>query len=182
MKKLKENIRAAFDWLLIKVYNLKTYQSIDTLPIFYWQKIHEGGNLSYLLRADSIHIQRKKPNFVKNYILIRIWIEIYDEMIARFGFSDEFLDLYRKDKEITILKAEMVISNDKTKQAFIKIAEIELDGIRENIDKFSGKITFDEAKGFMESQMGFRINPYECTVAEYYGYMMTMKKLNKKAK
>ena len=180
MRKIKEHISLAFLWLLVKFNNLKLYQSIDTLPIYYWHKIHESGNPAFLIIAENIHIERQMPGFFKMHILSHAWAKIYDEMIGRFGFSEEFLEVFRKEKEIAIMKGQMIISGDMTKKTFIEIAEIELGTIRANIDKFSGKVTFEEAKAFVESRMGFRINPFECSVAEYYGYLMTMKKMQKK--
>ena len=181
MRKIKQYMSEAVVWFLLKYYHPKCHRSIDTLPIYYWQKIHENGNLSYLMISKTIHIEVKEPRFIQKYLLSIVWRKMYDEMISRFGFSEEFLEVFRKEKEITIMKANMIIKNDMTKKTFIEIAEIELDGLMEQIDRFSGNITFDESIAMLSSHIGFRLNPYECTTAEYFGHMKAAKRNSKKS-
>lgn len=104
------------------------------------------------------------------------WKTIYEECIERFGFSEEFLELHRKEKEIATMQAEMILSNDPTRELLITVEMREYESMKKQMEIYSGKVSFEEAKATLETELSIpRINPYECTVAEYYGYLKLLR-------
>src|SRR3989337_1700891 len=109
-----------------KRYSSNCYRSIDTLCIYNWNKIQESGNLAWLIRSENIHIEKKKVGKIRSMALGILWRKILDEFIERFGFSDSFLEIHNKEIEIGRMKVDRLVNNDKSLNAFIKIAEEQL--------------------------------------------------------
>ena len=95
-----------------------------------------------------------------------------DEYIARFGFSEEFIDIIRKHKEIASYVARRLHTGDNTLIAFQQIAELEL----ENMTKANKAGDFFELKATIETQMGFIIDPMRVSVGEFYSYITLIRK------
>jgi hypothetical protein len=112
------------------------------------------------------------------YALALIWRNIYDEYIKEFGFSEGFLDIIRKQKEIALLRVDKIVSGDKSIQTMIDVCNFELDGIK----KMNQGGTFYELKVYIEKGMGIRINPIECSVKEFYSYAKLLEKESKRTK
>lgn len=144
------------------------------LPIFYWNKIQETGNLSYLLK-DGSKADRPLPGRVRGFVLGLRWRKLMDEYVARFGFSENFLEICRKEKEILLYKAKRIANNDRTVNAFIKVAEKDLEELKK--DGTGGN--FWELKAYLEKN-GFRINPFETSVSEFYTSLKMLSKQFKK--
>lgn len=162
--------------LLLRYYEArlsgKYYEGIDYLPIFNWWKIHETGETEYLL------YEKKKANKIQKVVLARLWEKIYDEYIVRFGLSEEFADILKKQKEIARLIVERITTGDKSILTLIKIAELEL----EMIEKRIAKGDFNMMKGYMEQGLGFSIDTRKTTVAEFYSYIKVLKHGRKQGK
>ena len=59
-----------------------TYTGIEDLPIYYWSKIHETGDLNFLKKDESQKIGKR--------YLFELWERIQQEHIDEFGTSTEF--------------------------------------------------------------------------------------------
>ncbi len=141
------------------------YESIDDLPIYNWFKIHETSDLSFLLI--------KKKKFVKMTQQLsakKMWTQIYDEYIQKFGFSDNFLSILQKETEISLLIIEKAMTNDQSINTLIKIIEIEIEKLKGPVSK-NAPVDFFKLKSAMEEQLKFRINMKECSVTEFYSYI-----------
>ena len=108
---------------------------------------------------------------IKQYALSIVWRKLMDEYIERFGFSENFLEIVRKQKEILNLKVKRIVESDRSVNAFIKISEQELSELQQQ-DKGGD---FWQSKAYIEKGMGIRINPLECSVAEFYSYFTVLK-------
>ena len=144
------------------------------MPIFYWNKIQETGNLSYLILTKSVHINKKKVSIAKEIVLKKTWKKLTEEYISRFGFGDEFLDIARKQKELIRLKVDRAISGDRSLNVFIKIIEDEL----LELQKPGTSGNFWELKGALD-RAGFDIRPMETSVSEFFTHVRTLSKQNK---
>ena len=71
--------------MLEKIYLSNCYKSIDDLPIYYWDKICNTGNV-FLLRKSGRGLPLRKP-FEKH------WKKLVDEYISKFGFSENFIHI-----------------------------------------------------------------------------------------
>lgn len=169
LRTLTNRIKKYFKDRIIKYYSRNCYQSIDELCIFYWNRIQETGNLSYLIRSESVHIEKRKVGKLREAGLKKLWRKLLDEYILRFGFSDNFLEICRLQKEILNLKIQRGTKDDKTVNIFIKIAEEKLISLQQ-IDKGSN---FYELKGALD-RAGFDIRPMETSVAEFFTHVQTL--------
>ena len=163
-------------WFL-KIYESKCFTGIDDMPIFLWNKIHETDNVAFVLRSQTIFIHRKKLNVFKEYALARIWRKIYDEYIAEFGFSENYLDIIRKRKEILRYRLQKIVTGDRSFQTFIDVCNFELN----TLQQVGANGSFMDTKAYVEKGMGIRINPMECSVKEFYGYVKYLQKESKRA-
>lgn len=125
-----------------------------------------------MIRSSNPTINKKLPGRLQGYALSILWRQILDEHIGKFGFAEGYLEITRKQKEIIRLKVERIVNEDKTLNAFIKIAEDELREIESSSTKSSN---FYEIKGILEKN-GFRIQPFETTVEEFYTHVQTLTK------
>ena len=107
------------------------------------------------------------------YLKIR-WRKLTEEYIERFGFSDSFIEITRKQKEILRLKVQRMVDGDKSANTFIKICEEELSEMKGS--EVSGN--FWELKGSLD-RSGFDIRPMETTVSEFYTHVKTLMKYQK---
>ena len=159
-----------------KTYSRNCYQSIDTLPVWYWNKVHESGNLAYLIRTKQTYIEKKRVGLIRSYALRLVWRKLLDEYISEFGFCENFLDIIRKQKEIVMYRVNKIVNDDKSVNAFIKVCEREL----AELQKESQGGSFIETKSYIEKGMGFAINPFRCSVSEFYGYVKILSRQNKR--
>src|ERR1017187_3904948 len=73
------------------------YTDIDVLPIYFWQRINETQDPTYLLR------QRKKPGKLAQINCSLLWRILLDQFIKQFGFGEDFLRIIRKQQEMISL-------------------------------------------------------------------------------
>lgn len=156
----------------MKLHKKVAFKSIDEIPMYNWNKIHETGDLKYLLH-DNCKIEAYEFRFLLNR-----WKKIYQEFVDRFGFSDEFLSILELEKNIALLKIEKAERGDENMQTFIEIDEIKLQKKKAELNSI--KSDFYEIKAGVESSLGFHIDPKKCTVVEFYSYIKTLKKKNVK--
>ena len=175
-QRFKESFRQFLERRFYKIYSANCYLSIDELPVWYWWMIHKENNLSYLIRTKSVHISKKKPSSLKQYALAQIWKDIMNQYLSRHGFSENYLDYIRKQKEIAQYRIQRLVNDDKTMNAYIEIAEMEL----EELQKEMKGGNFFELKAFVEREMGFSIDPMRTTAGEFYSYFEIVKKKPKK--
>jgi len=121
---------------------------------------------------------KKKSSLLKRYALLVIWRSLNDEYIKQFGFTESFLDIVRKQKEIALLKVNKIVTGDRSLETLIDVCMVEL----ETLKKMSGGGTFLETKAYIEKGMGFAINPMKTSVAEFYNYIKVLEKQYKSTK
>lgn len=145
----------------------RVYDSIDTLPIFRWWKIHETEDFSFLIKDNTE--KATEQDFV---FLSETWKKIYSEYIKRFGFGETFLRIKQREASIARLQCELVITGDRSILLAIKVEEAELKKMK---TEQSGKNDFHENKAAIEKAIGFRLDPKSVTVAEFYSYISVIK-------
>lgn len=146
---------------------MKHYNSIDDLPIYNWNKVHETGELKHLLHDPSRKLKAPELNQ-----LPALWRKIYDEYIERFGIGDTTLSMLEKEKRIAELQIEKIQTGDENIQTFIEIEEISLN--RKKIEAEQMSVDFYETKANIEKCLGFMINAKICTVIEFYNYIKSI--------
>jgi len=131
-------------------------------------KVHETGDYSYLL------YKKKTINAKEKLFLKKIWFQLYDEYIKMFGFSENFKNIFKKQKEIALLKVRKIVTGDKIYQTFIEIAEIEFQKL---LKANSSNYDFFEMKAIMQKYLGFVIDVHKTSVSEYYSYIKLINKI-----
>lgn len=150
---------------LSAAYNL--YDSIENLPIWNWNKIQEKGDYTYL-RINRINGQITKKEFA---ILQKTWEVIFSEYIEKFHWSDNFLMIHEKKKEISYLQHQMIITGDRSICTFVEIAKQELELLKQGND---GGFDFWDLKTQMEIQMKMQIDTKKIMVIEFFSYLKSL--------
>lgn len=174
-QRYKEGFLQFLGGLFFKTSSANCYSSIDELPIWYWNKIHEEKNLSYLKKSKQLLISMALPKRIEAASLAILWRKILAEYIDKFGFSEKHLDLMRKEKEILFYRIKRAVNGDRTMNAFVKIAEEEREAIQS--DMKGGN--FWEIKAVL-NKSGFDIDPYKTSVSEFYSCLKLLREQSKK--
>lgn len=126
------------------------------MPLENWIKITEDGDHRYVC---------KDPEDVKGVDIAEAWYKVNDEYIERYGLGKLYKRLLQKMKEKALLQLDYVESRDRFKLTLISMAEAELMSMMSN--KGEG-IGVREALIHLSKYMGFRLNPKEITVSEFF--------------
>lgn len=132
------------------------HKSIHTLPIGFFMKVMETGDLKHLIIRGKVSPRK----------LQKAWTDIMNEKIKEFGVPDNYKKYLDLMSRACRYRANALDPNRRYEKAYAKIAEEEAKGLDSNQSvKFSSQISALSAK------MGFRVNPNEVTVFEYYSYL-----------
>jgi hypothetical protein len=154
---------------LWKNKKLDCYESLDTLPMWWWYMITKDGDLRHLCKSK---VEAVTENQSKQ--LLDLFNSLNTDYIKRYGFPDEVLDVLRKEKQLTRLQRKYIRSNiaepgqppksDASLLTFIEIAERELEAItQENKGQHIYK-----TKTRIESILHVTIDLMKISVAEYH--------------
>ena len=140
-----------------------TYKSIEVMPIWNWNKIHETGDLKYLIIAESY----KDIADQNNEATAALWIDLYQQYIDEFGVNDNYKRYMQKKQQLNAKINEYIQSGDKFKLNKINILEIDIKGM---VDEKEPQ-KFGEVVAGVEKFFGFQIDPKVLTVEKYYNYL-----------
>lgn len=135
----------------------KLYSSIEDLPIWNWNQVHDTGNLGYLLHD---HSEEERED------LGSTWDSLYDQYIKAFGISKQYLKELQIRKKIAQLQCELIITGDLSLKSFIGAEESYLEDMRKG-----KKLTFYGSIKNIEKDRGFRFDPKIESVKTYYTYI-----------
>ncbi len=126
------------------------------MPLENWIKITEDGDHRYVC---------KDPDNVHGVDIAEAWYKINDEYIERYGLGKLYMRLLQKMKEKALLQLDYVESRDRFKLTEISLAEAEMMSMMSN--KGEG-IGVREALIHLSKYMGYRLDPQEVTVSEFF--------------
>jgi len=143
-------------------YRDDIWLTIEEMPIHNWIKTCETGDLKFLFKKEK---GRVTPTIGKH------WLELQQQYIDEFGLDENFKEELRIKKELVNLNCDFVIKRDRFLLNLIKIKELELEqlGVKKSY-------SFYQIKDYLEKYKGFRINPKETTVIEWYHALKNMSK------
>jgi hypothetical protein len=133
------------------------------MPIWNWNKIHETGDLKYLVIADNY----KDIEEQNNEETADLWLDLYQQYIDEFGINDDFKRFMRKKQQLAAKLAEYIASGDRFKLNKIKVIEVDIKGMLN--EKEPQK--FGEVVAGVEKFFGFQIDSKVLTVQKYYNYI-----------
>ena len=126
------------------------------MPLYAWIKCTEGKDMTYVC---------KDPSKADGVNLGEAWCIINDDYINRFGLHELYKRLLKKMKEKALLELDYVITKNKFKLTEVSIAEAELRSMMANRGE---GISIQEALIPLSKWVGYRINPKEFTVMEFF--------------
>ena len=140
------------------------YNDIDTMPIYNYLQVVDYGNNAALIRKRGLF----KRSFIEAFE------NIQRQLVARFGISESYAEILEKKREITLLKIDLHVTDDRFNNTLIRIAEAELKALQERKSS-----TVDEIKDYLEKYKGFHLSLHKITVAEWFGYLKNYSKQQK---
>lgn len=146
---------------------LVCHESIDTLPAWNWFRIHQTNDLTWLCvkKPKSIRVKQVKK-------LNTVWGKIYDEFIDTFGIPELLKKALELRREIAVMKAEMLMSGDRSQLTFIEIKEFEL----EELTKGKESDSVSTVTSYMIKFYGVNIDEKVISVSDYYRNLRMMEK------
>lgn len=150
MKTLK-NLKRKF-WNTTKKNSNESYSSIDEFPLFNWEKCQEG-HLRYV-NVDGVARSQDAS----------IWVNLYNQYLARFGFGED-LEKYLETKvHLTQLRLTYVQTGDAMLLNQIAIEEINL----KNQDPTNHEgMTIDQCLYHLRKQMGQWLDKKKITIVDF---------------
>lgn len=146
---------------------VKTYQSIDDLPQWNWDKVNSTGNYAYL---KVLKTYRKIDHEVTDELTLR-WEKIYDEFIEEFGLSAQYLKYIESKKQIARLQIEFVKTGNRMLLNEIEIEEMDFKSDFPLVES----IGFEKIVHSIEKRQSFPIDAKAITVYKYNDYLRTFK-------
>lgn len=134
---------------------MKLYQDLDELPIFNWFKIHETGDLNYLVVSGKNGYKKK---------LQEHWRKLYDMYIEAFGFSSEFLKILNKEKQIALMMIEKAETGNAVLQTHIELKQYDLTKMKDGMTKAN----LYQIKAHMDKHFGFHFDAKKVSVMEFF--------------
>jgi len=140
------------------------------MPLENWIRITEDGEYQYVC---------KDPENTSGVDIAEAWYKVNDEYIQRYGLGQLYKRLLKKMKEKALLQLSYVETRDRFKLTEISLAEAEMKSMMSNRGEGMG---IREAVIHLSKYMGFRLNPKEITVSEFFTIRDKHGKENHKAR
>lgn len=149
-----------------KVWNkskqLDYYSSIDDLPIKIWFDIHKTGDFRLLLKSNS---EGSEKDFIN---LSVVWEKLYNDFMARFGLSEEFIADLNQSIRLAELQAKFIITKKIHYKTLIKV---EKEKIKSTKEEYKKPPELESILATMSKHIGFKLSSRDLTVTEYYSYI-----------
>lgn len=151
------------------------YNDIYTMPVYNWFKIIKTGNLGFL-SVDSTFKPAKKVEEEYSRDLLDLWHDINNQYYDEFGQSELYRDIIEKKKELAVLMAEFLESNNKAKLTYIDIKKNELDHTTPKNKEYD----YNKEVGEISLITPYPINIKKMSVYEYHTIKESIKNGNRK--
>ena len=135
----------------------KNFNSIDNCPIGVFQDILRGASLRKLVTKGN----------PKDKQLIKAWGQIYDEYLKLYGIPDNYQEYCNKKIQAGEVFLQSLEPGQEWRRAIYKLLDSEAEGLI----KSTHKNEFEKVLAQTSKMIGFRLNPREITVREFYGYL-----------
>jgi hypothetical protein len=128
--------------------------------------------------GEIIYIKKEvMPGADPNEDDLKAWEKLHDQYIEKYGLSKLYKKLLSLMKEKALLECTFVITRDRFKLTQIELKEVEL---KSAIANNSNGMTIEEALVYLSKWIGYRLNPKEISVVEYFNILAQYGKANKK--
>lgn len=142
----------------------KYWVSIDEMPLYNWIKCNNG-RLEY--------VRNGKGNRTMDIVN---WMRLYNEYLATFGLDKRYKKYLEIKRKIGLLQADYVIKKDRFKLTEIEIQEAKLKDLEVH---FGDGKSIETILMYLSMHLGYKLNPKETTVKEYFTILNEYGKSNK---
>lgn len=143
----------------------KHYTELEEFPLYNWMKC-QGGDLSYA------QIERGNPR-PDDALAFH---NLQDQYIKKYGHSKNYERLLEVMKKKALLELQFVQKRERFKLTEINIQE---QRIKDMIDTNGSGISIEESLVPLSKYMGYRIDPRNTMVTEYYNILKNYGEANK---
>lgn len=130
------------------------YRELDSLPLYNWIKCTDG-ELRYTRIGEKGTEQMDAE----------AWMQLYDEYIKRYDLGKLYKKMLKVMREKALIELKYVETRDRFELTNIEIKEAELVKMMKNN---GDGMTIDQSLIHLSKWVGYRLNPKEITVVEYF--------------
>jgi len=148
---------------------LRTYNDLDDLPKYNWDKLNKTGDLSFLLKY--------KPKFkiLKDSELEGVWEKMNDEFIMTHGLTDDHILLLKLKKDFILARAEGMVFGNLQKEMEADLLEVRINNIMQQSE---GGVTDMELLDILEEVKGYPVDTKKISVNRFYSMVNNLAKKN----
>ena len=144
-----------------KMYYDQLWTSIETMPIWNWNKVIETGDLTFLFKDYE--------NALTSERLKGVWMDLQQQHMTEFGVDQLVVQRMRYIKNIIQLNIKFVNTRDRSLLNLIKVEEAKL-----KASESTYTYRFYKVLDAVTTTKGFRVDPKEFTVIEWYHALKNM--------
>ena len=134
----------------------KAYDSIYTMPIDIWLKVHDTSDLNLIMIEGN-------PSEVE---LAESWQKCYNEYISEFGVNEQFKMFLELKRQLIYATIDAALDPSSINTTLQSIAKHDHDTFFDNNEK----VNFNLVYARVEKHIGFKLNRKETTVFDFYNY------------
>jgi hypothetical protein len=143
------------------------WKSIDEFPLYNWMKCNDN-ELQYVRKEFEIGDEAKDAE---------AWMNLWDQYLKKYGLAKMHKRLLKVMKQKAILECEYVISKDRFK---LNLIEIEAQRLKDMMANAGEGMKIEDALVHLSKWAGYRLNPKEISVVEYFNILKQYGKENNK--
>lgn len=145
----------------------KHWGLIDEFPLFNWMKCNDGDmRYTRLILTEGTEAQDQEA-----------WLNLYDQYIKKYGLAKLHKRMLEVMKQKATLECEFVMTKDRFKLNLIEIEEQRLKDMMANAGE---GMKIEDSLVHLSKWAGYRLNPKEISVVEYFNILKQYGKENSK--
>lgn len=137
------------------------YHSIEELPIFYWWKISETGDLKYLFIDGKIDVSLAPE-------IIETFDKMQDEYFSRYGIDEDFKKVLKLKKEWIKHRTNWILKKDRRSEMYSEMARIDINDL---LNASVSKVKKEDTIIMLEEKLSRELDTRKLTTVKYYDYI-----------
>lgn len=97
----------------------------------------------------------------------KVYKDLEAQLVDNFGISEDYLKIIQNKIQIELYYGIQIQTNDRSNQMFIDILEID----NRELSNRNGKSDLMQTLISIERHVGYKLNPKELSVYEFYNYI-----------
>ena len=154
--------------MIAELIQVKTYKSIDDLPIWNFDILCKTKDYQYLLHDEFA----EPPEGID---LEDLWARIYDEYLEVYGLGEDYKEWCKLMRKSSTAYGDAYLSGKMYRITHAEIFRNMADKLISNVE--AGDLSVTCAS--LSKYNGFRINPTEISVREFNAYLQVAKNESK---